>query len=59
MRDAQPLLDGAEERIAEVIASNGQTSSRGLEREIQSRLEKYFYAQTKRRPMVFVFVNEV
>lgn len=59
MRDAQPLLDGAEERITETIASNGQTSSRGLEREIQSRLEKYFYAQTKRRPMVFVFVNEV
>ena len=59
MRDAQGLIDGAESRIEQVLTSNGSTSLRALERSVQDALERYFYAQTKRRPMVFVFVNEV
>ncbi len=30
-----------------------------MQRDIGRRLERYFYNETKRRPMVFVFVNEV
>lgn len=59
MRDAQSLIDGAESRIQQVISQTSNISTRALERNIQDALERYFYAETKRRPMVFVFVHAV
>lgn len=60
MRDAQPLIDGAQERIRQTVKSNnGRASLRGLERNVQDSLERYFYSETQRRPMVFVFINEM
>jgi len=59
MRDAQPLMNGAQARIEQVISQTDNISTRALGRNLQDALERYFYAETKRRPMVFVFVHAV
>ncbi len=58
-RESQDLLEGAQVVIAEVVHSSGSSSARDLRFNIQRRLERYFYGETKRRPMIFAFVNEV
>jgi len=59
MRDAQQLMNGAQARIEQVISQTDNISTRALGRNLQDALERYFYAETKRRPMVFVFVHAV
>lgn len=52
--DAEELLQEAKNRIREVVTkpSNGT-----LERRVEEEMAKFFYSQTRRRPMVFVFAS--
>lgn len=59
LRDSERLLEGAEATISETLSENGHGSVRTIQRDIGRKLERYFYNETRRRPMVFVFVNEV
>ncbi|HEC21972.1 MAG TPA: ribonuclease J [Chloroflexi bacterium] len=58
-RAAHELLQGARGTISRVISSNGRTSLRQVRHEVEKQLERFFYNETKRRPMVFAFVTEV
>ncbi len=59
LRDAKELMTNAQNAICNVLNSNGHTSAIGIRRELEQMLERYFYSETKRHPMVFVFVNMV
>jgi ribonuclease J len=59
LRDAKELMANAQNAICNVLNSNGHTSAIGIRRELEQMLERYFYSETKRHPMVFVFVNMV
>jgi ribonuclease J len=52
--DAEELLLDAKTRIREVISD---PSDGALERRVEEELSKFFYSQTRRRPMVFVFAS--
>jgi len=54
--DAHELFEKAEQRIDEILASDQQGS---LENRLEKGLSKFFYSETRRRPMVFVFVTDV
>jgi ribonuclease J len=56
LRDAEELIEMAQQRIAEVVAEFEGTN---YARKIEDALSKFFYNETKRRPMVFAFVREV
>ncbi len=56
LREAEELIDLAEERIRQVVASHQKGN---LTRAIEDALAKMCYNETKRRPMVFAFVREV
>jgi ribonuclease J len=58
LREATNLLEGAQHTIRTVTGSNGRSSARKLREEIERSLDKYFYNETKRRPMIFALVNE-
>lgn len=58
LREAANLLEGAQQTIRTVTSSNGRSSTRKLSEEIERSLDKYFYNETKRRPMIFALVNE-
>ncbi len=51
VQDSEALFASAREKIAELIGE----SDGDLEQRIEKELGKFFYAATKRRPMVFVF----
>jgi ribonuclease J len=53
MPEATELLEGAQQRIREIVARNGGGP---LENRIETALSEFFYVETKRRPMVFVSV---
>jgi len=60
VRDADEMFAAAQEQIALAAArvngsSNGTT---GLRDTVQKALADFFYAELKRRPMIFAFVNE-
>jgi ribonuclease J len=59
LRDSRELLNGAKEEVIRTVNANGSTATRGLRRDIEKQLDKYFYQQTKRRPMVFALVKEI
>jgi ribonuclease J len=59
VREAQELIDSTYEIIKEVVYENERASTREIRSILQRRLERFFYGETKRRPMVFTFVNEV
>lgn len=59
LREAQGLMDGAQDVIIDVLTSDGDTSQRTIRRKIEKQLGKYFYSELKRRPMIFTFINEV
>jgi ribonuclease J len=59
LREAQDLMDGAQDVIVDVLRSDGSTSQRNIRRKIEKQLGKYFYSELKRRPMIFAFINEV
>jgi ribonuclease J len=56
VRDAEELFQHAQSKI-EKCAANG--NGRDLENEIEKDLSQFFYTETRRRPMVFVFTSEV
>jgi ribonuclease J len=53
---ASELLEGAQQRVREIVARNG---SGALQDRVETALSEYFYTETKRRPMVFVSVSSV
>lgn len=55
VRDAEALLEQARLRIHQ-LAEAGEDAT--LKTRIEKDLAKFFYAETKRRPMVFVFTSE-
>ncbi|MGD8604489.1 MAG: ribonuclease J [Anaerolineales bacterium] len=56
MRDAEELFQVAQSKIEDcAINCNGNE----LESEVEKDLTRFFYAETRRRPMVFVFASEV
>lgn len=55
VRDAEELFERARGRIRQV-ASHGNGDS--VRARVEKDLEKFFYAETHRRPMVFVFTND-
>jgi len=57
--EANELLSGAHKAIRKVINSNGKAQLRELRGSIEDSLERYFYDETKRRPMVFAFIHDV
>ncbi len=59
LREAEELMAGAQEVIADRLTGNGQKTSKDLRNGIERGLDKFFYNETKRRPMVFAFINEV
>jgi ribonuclease J len=52
--DAEELLQAAKTRIREVISDS---SDGALERRVEEELSKFFYSETRRRPMIFVFAS--
>ncbi|MCK5318527.1 MAG: hypothetical protein KAJ55_11450, partial [Anaerolineales bacterium] len=54
VRDAKDLFDEARELVLKV-AEKGL--SEGLEERVENELSRFFYAETKRKPMVFAFIS--
>ncbi|MDX1617079.1 MAG: ribonuclease J [Candidatus Promineifilaceae bacterium] len=54
--ESAELLQGAEEAVARTIRENGRDRDR-LRRQIESTLSRYFYHETKRRPMIYAVVR--
>jgi ribonuclease J len=54
LRDSDELLDRARSRIETVLA---ERPDGGLEAQIENELSRLFYAETRRRPMIFVFTS--
>lgn len=54
--EAGQLLEGAQEVISQVVNTDGRNRDQ-LAKKIESALSKYFYAETGRRPMVYVIVK--
>jgi ribonuclease J len=59
LKEARELLDDASDTVVSIISEDGRSSTRGIQQGVEKRLEKFFYNETKRRPMVFAFVNEM
>lgn len=61
VRDAEEMFATAQEQIAAAIARlNGAAASpQALRDRVQQSLSDFFYAELKRRPMIFTLVNEV
>lgn len=57
--EAGDLIQGAQKTIATVLSSNGVLSPGELRSRVENVLEKYFYSETRRRPMVFGIVHEI
>ncbi len=57
--EAADLMAGADSTIRNVIYNNGTSPLRDLRGNIENALERYFYGETRRRPMVFAFIHEV
>jgi len=53
--DAQDLFARAGQRIREVLSANQDNE---LEARVEKDLRKFFYTETRRRPMVFVFITD-
>jgi ribonuclease J len=60
VRDSEELFETAQTQIASVAEKlNGNGSPEALRDKVQTKLSDFFYAETKRRPMIFALVNEV
>jgi len=57
--EAGELLGGAQNAIRKVIYNNGTSPMKELRGNIEGSLERYFYDETKRRPMVFAVIHDV
>lgn len=54
VRDAESLIDQASAQVRQFIEEG---SMENIEKRIEDRLSKFFYNETRRRPMVFVFTS--
>jgi len=63
VRDAEEMFAAAQAQITAAVArvnSNGSAgSAQALREKVQQSLADFFYAELKRRPMIFALVNEV
>jgi ribonuclease J len=63
VRDSDEMFSAAQAHIAAAVAraaGNGAaTSPQALREKVQTALANFFYANLKRRPMIFAFVNEL
>lgn len=59
VRDARELMNATQNAVKEVIDDNRHGSLRNLKQDIEKRLDRFFYSQTRRRPMIFASVTEV
>ena len=57
--EADELMAGANKAINTVISRDGSTPMRELRGNIEDALERFFYSETRRRPMVFAFIYDV
>jgi ribonuclease J len=57
VKDAQWLLEGAEKTIVDLVNSNNYDDKEQVRQAVVSSLSKYFYAETRRRPMVFAAIT--
>ncbi|MDH5606773.1 MAG: ribonuclease J [Anaerolineae bacterium] len=53
--ESSDLLDAVKDTVAETVGSSNGT----LEEDIQQRLGNFLKQETKRRPMIFVMINEI
>jgi ribonuclease J len=56
LEEASDVLDGAEDVITRTIKASGRNRDK-LNKKIESALSRYLYAETGRRPMVYVIVK--
>jgi ribonuclease J len=54
VRDSEILIDQANEHVRQLVE---ETPLEDIEKRIESGLSKFFYNETRRRPMVFVFTS--
>jgi ribonuclease J len=57
VRDAQELFKIATRRVVQIAELNNTSDE--LSRRVEKDLNDFFYAETRRKPLVFVVVNEV
>jgi ribonuclease J len=57
-REAEELFRAARQTIRQTVAENGNANGRKAEL-VQAALGQLFYTETRRKPAIFVFVNEV
>ncbi len=55
VRDAEELFEHARDRVRQLAAAGDPGELKGA---IEQELSRFFYAETKRRPMVLVFTSE-
>jgi ribonuclease J len=58
LKEAGDLMAGAQTTIENLMGKNGKSSTSKLQEGIEKSLERYFYNETKRRPMIFTVINE-
>jgi len=60
VRDADEMFDSAQEQITQAVArANGLAGSpQALKEKVTQALADFFYAELKRRPMIFTLVND-
>jgi len=60
VREAKDLLEGAQEEIERVLQKHGPTESRkSAESRVREALQRYFYQEIQRRPMIFPIIVEI
>ncbi len=58
LKEAGDLLAGAQQTIENLMSKNGTSSTSKMQESIEKSLERYFYNETKRRPMIFTMINQ-
>src|SRR5260221_9386683 len=57
-REAEDMMESARQTIRRVISQHLEANGQKQEL-VQEALSKMFYNETKRRPLIFAFINEV
>jgi len=56
LEEADEIMDGARETIAQTISASGRNRDK-LDKRIENALARYLYTETGRRPMVYAIVK--
>nr|MBN1228620.1 ribonuclease J [Anaerolineae bacterium] len=59
IKESSDMLRKARATVTDMLENNIRTSQQDIQQLVEKTLEKFFYAETRRRPMVFAFINEV